>query len=277
MNMGDRPHFGQCSRGFKLSHLENFNAQFSGNEQGEKLVFLHGLLGSAANWRRIIPSFETDFHVMALDQRGHGRSFQPKSGYSPEDYANDLKAILDELKWDKIYLVGHSMGGRNALNFAFRFPERVQKLVIEDIGPDGNKGGSIRVQQLLDSIPTPFAKKEQARDFFRNEFKDFILGQYLYSNITEQKDGTFSWRFSRQGAIDSLNEGRAIERWNEVEGLKVPTLVVRGENSTDLPRDIYQRMLKANPLITGVEIKEAGHWVHFDRPDDFISELKRFF
>ena len=110
--------------------IEQFHHQISGNPSGNKLVFLHGLMGSMTNWRRITPAFENDYQILTYDQRGHGRSFHPQHGYKPTDFAGDLKAILDELGWYNIHLVGHSMGGRNALEFAYLFPRRADKLVI---------------------------------------------------------------------------------------------------------------------------------------------------
>src|SRR6185437_2661695 len=104
--------------------------QIAGNPEGHKLVFLHGLMGSLANWRRITPAFENDYEILTLDQRGHGRSFQPATGYEPSDFAADLAACLDELGWTRSHLVGHSMGGRNALEFASLFPQRTASLVV---------------------------------------------------------------------------------------------------------------------------------------------------
>src|SRR4051812_15656878 len=115
--------------------LSQFHHQIAGNPAGHKLVFLHGLMGSASNWRKITPAFENDYQILIYDQRGHGRSFKPISGYTPADFAGDLKNIIDELGWEKIHLVGHSMGGRNALEFAQLFPRRIDHLVIEDITP----------------------------------------------------------------------------------------------------------------------------------------------
>ena len=87
------------------------------------------------NWRRITPHFEQEYQILIFDQRGHGQSFHPPSGYFPKHYAQDLEDILKELGWNHIYLVGHSLGGRNALAFASKFTHRVGKLVVEDIGP----------------------------------------------------------------------------------------------------------------------------------------------
>ncbi len=239
-------------------------------------MFLHGLLGSAANWRRITPSFEKDFEILVFDQRGHGRSFQPESGYAPEDYAGDLFQVLEELGWEKISLVGHSMGGRNALHFAYQYPDRIEKLVIEDIGPDGNRGSSLKIEKMLKSVPVPFSKKSDARDYFNNSFEDISLGQYLYSNIVQKSEDEYSWRFSLNGVLESLEKGRARERWEELRALKMETLVVRGENSQDLSRETFEEMLRSNTNIQGETIVGAGHWVHFDKPDEFIDLLTKF-
>ena len=263
-----------------MADVNQFNYFVSGDSAGKppkRLVFLHGLLGSAANWRRITPAFEDEFEVLIYDQRGHGKSFQPSQGYAPEDFANDLVSLLDELNWQKVYLVGHSMGGRNALNFAYRFPERVEKLVIEDIGPDGNRESSFRIEKLITSVPVPFTDKAEARHYFQEKFSDKDLGNYFYSNLKKTDEGNYDWRFSLKGALEALEKGRVRDRWHEVEGLKVPTLVVRGEHSPDLSVSSFKKMIELNKNIQGKTIADSGHWVHFDQPEEFIDALKTFF
>ncbi len=268
-----------------MTFLKNFFYQRSGNKNGQPLVFLHGLMGYSQNWRRIALAFEDSHEVFVYDQRGHGKSFKPDLGYSPEDYAQDLKQILDELGWEQIDLVGHSMGGRNALHFANKYPSRVRKLVIEDIGPNADMSAIDRILGMINSVPVPFKTKNEARIFFANEFEAKVknytkqpkaMGQYFYSNLEEKPDGLTDWRFNKRAIDLSLEEGRAIERWHEIENLICPTLLVRGENSPDLPREVFEKMLALNPSIQGVEIKNAGHWVHFDQPQEFITQLKLF-
>jgi pimeloyl-ACP methyl ester carboxylesterase len=270
-----------------MSFLECFHHQITGNPQGRKLVFLHGLMGSAANWRSIARHFESDFHILTFDQRGHGRSFHPESGYSPSDYAHDLTLILEELGWSSSALVGHSMGGRNALEFAARTPptHKVEALVIEDIGPDANFEAIERIDRLLSLVPTPFRSRQAARDFFENDYAALIsfypqgqvVSRFLLSNIEQKPDGTMDWRFNREAILKSMREGRSEDRWDAFRNLKMPVLVVRGENSQDLSRATFERMLKVLPTTKGVEIAGAGHWVHFDKPDEFVQTLKSFF
>ena len=271
-----------------MSYLSNFHYQLTGPADGAsvpKLVFLHGVMGYAANWRRIAKAFEDRFQVLVYDQRGHGRSFHPATGYGPEDYAGDLGRIVDELGWDEIHLVGHSMGGRAAYHFAFQFPERVTRLVIEDIGPSMEPLAANQILKILDSVPVPFADKRTAKAWFDTTFMEIFkdnrqkegLAAYLYANLIENERKEAVWRFSEIGVRESVLQGRANDRWSEVTGLRMPTLLVRGELSKDLSREAFIEVQRANPRIEGVEIPGAGHWVHSDQPDLFISALAKFF
>lgn len=267
-----------------MADLSRFHYQISGNDQGHKLVFLHGLLGSAANWRGVTPAFQDRFHILTYDQRGHGRSFKPKAGYSPMDYAIDLQEILGELGWDQVHLVGHSMGGRNALEFAKLSPQSLKSLVIEDIGVNASGKAVASIEKLLSLVPRPFENRKAAREFFTNEYPRLIsynpkahdLSQYFYSNITDTPDGKADWRFSLDGVRESLKEGRKEDRWDLIEELTTPTLYIRGEYSEELPREIFEETLRRNPSIQGVEIQGAAHWVHFDEPQSFIQVVNDF-
>jgi len=269
-----------------LNILNQIHYQILGTQTTSHLplVFLHGLMGYGLNWKRIANAFQSSGQVLIFDQRGHGKSYHPQSGYGPEDYADDLALLIDALGWDKIDLVGHSMGGRNALNFAYRFSHRVRRLVIEDIGPVITPGSSERIQGLIDLVPVPFQNKLLAKEFFMNQFPKLIhtnpqaqtLGQYFYSNMIEVETGKISWRFNKEAIFESLKAGQVKDRWVEWESLSMPILIIRGEKSEDLTHEIYSEMLKRNRLSRGVEVKGAGHWVHFDRPDEVIHIIKRF-
>ena len=278
------------------SYLAQFNYQFvrpTGTSPDpedfrrkdlRRFVFLHGLMGYGLNWRRIATSLESNDIALIYDQRGHGKSWQPPSGYASEDYAEDLHLIAEEIGWDEFYLVGHSMGARNALMFAHKFPQKVKKLVLEDIGPESKPEDVDYYRRLLGAVPTPFVNKLAAKEFFLNEFLRLpiagrhpqTLGAYFYSNIIEKEDGSADWRFSKEAILLSVSQGRAKDHWSELRLLTMPTLVIRGETSTELSPEIYQRMIASNPRLRGVEIPNAGHWVHSDQPELFVRSLLEF-
>ena len=265
--------------------LDQFHYQITGDDSFPKLVFLHGAMGFSLNWRRIAKAFENEYQVLVFDQRGHGRSFQPATGYAPEDYSDDLRKILDELGWEQIRLVGHSMGGRTAFHFAYEFPQRVTQLVIEDVGPGIYPTGASLVLRMLDAVPVPFVTKREAKRWFDEEFPKIFkdernvagLSGYLYANLTENEAKQAVWKFYAPGVRESIAQGRASDRWDVIESLSIPTLVIRGAESRDLARAVFERMIKENSWIRGVEIPNAGHWVHSDQPDLFIETLRDFF
>jgi pimeloyl-ACP methyl ester carboxylesterase len=249
-----------------------------------RLVFLHGLMGFGLNWRRIVTHLPETCVSFIFDQRGHGKSIKPQSNYSPRDYAEDLELIRQELEWPSFVLVGHSMGGRNALWYTHLYPERVEKLIIEDIGPESKPEAISYYSSLINSIPTPFESKLKAKEWLLNDFNKTPfgksggqnLGHYLYANIIETPEGLADWRFSKSAILESVQLGRAQDHWSIWESLIIPTLIIRGENSLDLSQSVYNEMLTRQPLATGVVIPGSGHWVHFDKPQEFLEALISF-
>ena len=272
-----------------MSFLENFHYQIidvgqSGSSK-PKLVFLHSLMGNGSHWRGVIRRLTGDWTVLIYDQRGHGHSFKPSSGFTPEDYAEDLRFILDELGWDRVFLVGHSLGGRNAFHFTYRYPERVERLVIEDIGPDSSQSNVHKIERLLGLVPTPFVDKSHARHFFQEEFLQHFedggraraLSRFLYSNIAIGSEGQANWRFSKEAVLQSVRQGRLTERWQEIEGLRVPSLLIRGEHSEELPLSIFDRMLSINSQwLKGYQVPGVGHWVHGEKLEEFTEVMEGF-
>lgn len=267
-----------------MSILDNFNYKVTGADHLPKVVFLHGLMGFLNNWGTITRRLSSKYQCLAYDQRGHGKSMKPLTGYHPRDFAEDLSLILKALKWDSINLVGHSMGGRNALFFSYLYPESLLSLTIEDIGPEGDPDSYLYYQKMLDAIPTPFANKTSIDSYFENRFAlDFLTKEnpktiipFLKANLEEKADGKYDWRFSKVGIIQSVKEGRGEDAWPLIDKISVPTLYMRGQNSKDLQKSVFNQVLSRNSLLTGVEISDAGHWIHSDQPDVFAKELETF-
>ena len=265
-------------------HADNFNYSVLGVNSQQRVVFLHGLMAFSANWRKIASRLESRYQCLIYDQRGHGRSFKPESGYSVHILAEDLYRITEDLGWTDFHLVGHSMGGRVAMVFAHKYPNKVKTLCIEDTGADITRDAYKYYEKMLNIVPTPFKSKDEMKDFFQNRFLQLftpseapeVLVTFLQANQEEKPDGTYDWRFSKQAMIDIVKEGHKNDRWLEVSSFKMPVLLVRGENSHILSAEEFEKMLKVNPIITGVEVKGAGHWVHYEKYEEFTQLLLDF-
>ena len=238
----------------------------------------------SANWRKIANLLENQYQCLIYDQRGHGRSLKPKSGYSLVDFAEDLDNITQELGWDSFHLVGHSFGARVAMFYANKFPEKVKTITIEDMGASVLADSYKYYEKMLNIVPAPFISRLEVKYFFENNFiKLFnsnedpkILITFLQANIEEKESGLFDWKFSKQAIVETAKESQKTDRWLEVSSFKMPVLLIRGENSHVLSSDEFQKMLQINPQITGVEIKGCGHWVHFEKYAEFTQVLIKF-
>lgn len=263
-----------------VSFLSNFNYQIMGENANSKLVFLHGLMGFGSNWKTMARHFSSKYQILLYDQRGHGRSFQPTQGYKLQDYAEDLEKILNELGWQDIILVGHSMGARVAAQFAEHFPERVKKLILVDMGPVSDMASMLAVEERIKFIPTPFKDRNEARQFFDGPFMEKYnnetVKQFFYANLTDNKAGEMGWRFYLPGILEILWQGRVGNQWKAFESFQMPTLLVRGELSKDLSRDLFEEVVKKNSHILGIEVADAGHWVHVEKPQELVQIFEDF-
>lgn len=241
------------------------------------VVLLHGLMGFAANWGKIWPELHQHRAVLVIDQRGHGKSPKPPTGYSPTDYAHDLKALLDLLGWQRAHVVGHSMGGRVAMRFCSLFPERSASLTMEDSGAQARPSRINWIEDLLGSIPTPFPDRESAKKFFAEHFKnDPLTGGFLQMNLEPKSDGSLSWRFHAAGMIETVRTGRATDATKEFSELTIPTLLIRGGHSEEFPAAEAQSMARARSDVSLVTIEGAGHFVHAEKSKEFSNALSLF-
>ena len=241
------------------------------------VVFLHGLMGFSANWGKTWPHFQGERQVLVYDQRGHGRSIKPPTGYSPAEYAKDCLLLMDHWGWEKAHIVGHSMGGRVALYFASLYPERCASLCMEDSGAEARGDRILWIKGLLGAIPTPFSSREEAKAFFDQQFaNDPITGPFLFSNLESKADGTYDWRFHAAGMVESIEKGRAVDAMEIFKRITTPTLIVRGAWSREFQAEEAERMLRARPHTELVTIDQAGHYVHTERPKEFNECLANF-
>jgi esterase len=241
------------------------------------LCFLHG--GSAhAHWfDRVVPAFADRFHVISLDQRGHGESAWPDpAAYATEDFATDLLGVMAALGWERAVVAGHSMGGHNAMAFSAWHPERVRALVIVDSRPSipEERLGRLRRRgwRALSLHPTVDAAVAAFRLLPRETVADPALLAHLARAGVIQRDGGWQYRFDPE----ANRQRRPVDTMALLPRIVAPTLIVRGEWSPVLPPDLAARMGSIIPHATLAEIPGVYHHLVLDRPEAFVQVLDDF-
>jgi esterase len=245
-----------------------------GGEGRTPLLLLHGFTGHAHAWDTLSIALQPHFHVHALDQRGHGDS-DPATVYGPIAAFDDLSGVVDQLGLAPVVMVGLSMGGRNAIYFTAKRPEAVQKLVILDIGPEISKRAAAAPPgppepEFWDSI------EQAAQHLFRgNPYPGIHYYRWVAAQSLRQRpDGRIVWAW--HPSVKTLRSTVEVDWWGLLRTISVPALVLRGEESPILDRDVAERMAKELPRGSFVEIPRAVHTLHEDNPDAVLAALKQF-
>ena len=250
-----------------------------GAAAGWPLVFIHGILGFWRNFYSISQAFKRNHTSLLYDQRGHGQSFH-KEPYTVRQLAQDLKDLLDFLKWSPVILVGHSLGGYVACLLAYYYPQYVKKMIIVDSSPWPLAQPREQIEDLLLKLPNSFPDRAQARIFFKQSVENNVFSQaianLLMANLEKNPKSHLKFLFDTQGLLKLLNNVRALDYPSLIKALEIPILVLRGERSTHFLRSDFEKTLKLNSCINGKEIKDSGHWLHFEQPQSFIKALTEF-
>jgi esterase len=259
------------ARGLELHALE------SGAPGAPGIFFLHG--GSAhAHWfDALTPRFAERCHVVALDQRGHGRSAWPDPpAYATEDFAADLVAVADALDWERFALVGHSMGGHNALALAAWHPQRVAALVVLDARPALAPDRLARMRERGLRGLRGHASPEALVGAFRLVPPETVADPGLLAHLAVagacERDGRWVYRFD-----PSANWRRQpVDAWPLLDRIVAPTLLVRGAGSPILTADIAGRLRGAVRGSTLVEVPGTYHHLLLDDPPAVVAALDVF-
>jgi len=243
-------------------------------EEGSPLIILHGLLGASGNWHTLSrTTFQDAATVYAIDQRNHGRS--PHTDWM--DYptmAADVQAFMDRHDLGRCTLLGHSMGGKTAMQVAFSHPEEVDRLIVVDMAPKAYPPRHEGLLAALDRIdPTTFDDRQAIDDALAQDVPSRPIRQFLLKNL-EYDGERYTWGMNLdaiQAHYDNINA--ALPRDATFEG---PTLIVRGGRSDYVADEDLPRMREQFPNSRVVTIDEAGHWVHADAPSAFADAVMDF-
>ena len=262
--------------GLKLHYLD------WGNATQPTMVLLHGLRGHAHAWDDVAAAFCADYHILALDQRGRGESdWAPDGDYSTRAYVDDLAGFCDALNLPPLTLVGHSMGGRNSMAFTARYPERVERLIIVDIGPTVDPRGAERIKQEIRQVPEVFDSFDAVLAYMSQQNRyasDAVLRRRLHYATTTLPDGKIGWRYDLAIREQSRNgtAAPAEDLWPQLARITCPTLIVRGTETDLLSPDVARQMLDALPQARLAEVQRAAHMVFEENPEGFIAAVRPF-
>lgn len=273
-------------RDYRLSHDGlGFHVTEWGEPDAWPVLMLHGIRGYAETFAGVAAALQPGFRVIAFDQRGRGETdWDPGHDYYTDTYVADVEALVAQLGLQRFDLLGHSMGGINAIVYAARHPGQIRRLVIEDAGPGAfdASDGATRIRRELASTPTAFSSWDEAAAFMRAlrpTVTEEARQQRLQSMLKPTSGGGFTWRYDHAGiAATRLNPdpARQVDLAACVRQLQCETLVVRGGRSDYLQPAMAENMRTLNPRISMREIPDAGHYVHDDQPALFAEAVTTF-
>jgi len=247
-----------------------------GNHDKPPMVLLHGLCSSAHYWDIFANRASGEYHVLAPDQRGHGDSDWAKS-YGPRGYVLDLEGFIEELGLQKLTLIGHSMGGINAIIYAARHPENVKALVIVDIGPEISPEGVARMEAARSTEPETFKTEDEVITYIRKleprESDDFIRHQAKYAVTLDDRE-LLTFKYDPALLVTELRSPDWL--WDYIDQIVCPVLLLHGSESDMLDAKVAGMMV--NRLMFGhlLDIERAGHGVPGDNPEAFESSVLSF-
>ncbi len=243
-----------------------------GDAEGPALVLLHGYSDSSFSFSRILPRMPRSLRVVAIDQRGHGGSDRPASGYAMRSLAADALGVMDALGIERATVVGHSMGSFVAQQVALAAPERVRGLVLVDsapsvLGMSGFEAFASEVAGLTDPVPARFAREFQESTVHRPlpaEFMDRAIAESLRLPARV-------WRALLAGMIATQPQSALGAT---LAAARIPALVIWGDRDAIFERPQQDGLLgMLGGAATFSVYGETGHAPHWERPERFAREL----
>jgi pimeloyl-ACP methyl ester carboxylesterase len=244
-------------------------------ENGPVFVVLHGLFGSGKNWRSFAGSLEDDFQVWTLDARNHGDSPHADS-MSYQQMAEDVARFFAENELENVILLGHSMGGKTAMQLALQFPDRIAALIVVDIAP-------VCYDHLHKQLKLIEAMQELnlAAEMSRSEIEKKLalkipekrLLSFLMTNLNRQ-NGQFQWRIGLEQIAAGMPE---LLNYPELKSVfKGPVQFIGGENSAYLKFEYHALIRKYFPESRITMLDNCGHWLHVEQPAAFQKTVNEF-
>jgi esterase len=246
---------------------------FRQSGQGKPLIILHGLFGSSDNWFSLAKVFAEHFTVYLVDQRNHGQSPQ-SDDFDYQLLTEDLAQFIHDHHLDKPDIIGHSMGGKTAMNFAVKYPDQIGKLIVVDIAP---KQYPVHHDHILDGLHdidlNTLTSRKEADTLLSRQVPEADVRQFLLKNLSRTSDGKFEWRVNIHAIDEHIEE---IGAGMQYEGqFARPTLFIKGARSNYYAAGDEENILSIFPAAQFVTLN-TGHWVQAEDPKAFAETSLTF-
>lgn len=244
-----------------------------GGEGDVPVVMLHGLFGSTSNLMGVARSLEADFRVIRFDLRNHGKSAHSEVMDIPS-MAGDVAEAMQQLGLSQAYVLGHSLGGKVAMELAATQGERVKGLVVADIAPVAyGRGHDAILDGLLALDLQALKNREQADTQLKSAVPELAVRQFLLKNLARDGQSGWKWRMNLAAIAASYDRLRAAPNSAVYAG---PTLFIRGEKSRYIIDENRVPIMRQFPDARLETIAGAGHWLHAERPEEFNALVRGF-
>lgn len=243
-------------------------------DKPKHLLILHGLFGQSDNFATLAKQFSELYTVHAIDLRNHGRSFHSEN-MSFEAMSGDILNYLDHHQIEDCYLLGHSLGGRSVIEFAFKHPERIEKLIVADMAPKAYPPHHQGIIKALNSVDfDKVVKRSDVEEVLKQYIPDTGTRQFLLKNVYHAENGKYAFRFNLKTLTDTYNELVGNNFSDEV--FDKPTLFLRGAKSDYVLDSDFGLIKKHFPHAEIQTISNSGHWVHAENPKEFFEKVVAF-
>jgi len=249
---------------------------------GDKIILLlHGFMGHARVWDDLALALCARYRVLALDQRGHGDSEWSKdASYGMDRHFTDLSRFIDSLGVQKIMLVGHSMGGRNALFYTACVPEKVERLVLVDARLGNSPEASVALRRQLASLPLEAKALGEVVEALRSLYPYLPVKTCRHiagHGYVKTRDGTFVPKYDARMSLQLEKAAYTTDDlWRMMQNVTCPTLLVRGEESPFVSREEARSTCAALPGARFQEIAGATHMPAQENPEAFKRAVLDF-
>ncbi len=238
---------------------------------GNPLLILHGLFGESKNWNSIAKEMSSDFEVHLIDQRNHGNSFHHEE-HNYAVLANDLYNYINENSLQKYSIVGHSMGGKVAMQFSLMYPNELQNLIIVDIAPKAYKNEHYAVFEGLQQVLLESNSRKEAQNILMHHVQDMTVVNFLLKGFSLSDSRKPQLKFNIQALEKNItNLLGPLKKHNNFNGM---TYFLSGSESNYIQPSDFKHISELFPRNKIITINNSGHWIHFEAKESFLRTIK---